>query len=309
MSVENKKSFAKETDLYEVLGLTQNATQEDIKRNYNELVLLYHPDKGGDTKKFKDLQIAYKILSNEKSRELYTKSLSTTFEELTNKYHDSETGKHQALNYEESVNDFTKGQSIEEKNKKKELFMQDFDAHRGQKEKELMESIQKTLDQKPLTYEQLLKQRDTELSVPIIDCLITEKFDVNLFNQIFEKNKQSQTRELEPYAGVMEQHRTDLSPIDDDSIFSIEHDQEVENHGFQSYQTHTVVDANNFDTSHDITQTRDLVFEDPLSLYKKLQAERETFDLSIHKEPLIITCDDIHPLSYQQLGIPHTNEI
>lgn len=307
MSVKNKETFAKETDLYEILGLAQDASQEDIKKSYNELVLLYHPDKGGDAKKFKDLQIAYKILSNEKSRELYTKSLSATFEEIANKYRDSATGKHQALNYEESANDFTKG-SPEEKNKKKESFMQDFDAQRGQKEKELMESMQKTLDQKPLTYEQLLKQRDSELSVPVIDCLVTEKFDVNLFNQIFEKNKQSQTRELEPYAEILEQHRTDLASIDDCGIFGVGHDQELENHGFQTYQTHTVVDVNNFDRSHDITRTRDVVYEDPLSLYKKLQAERDAFDISIHKEPPPTTCDDNHPLSYQQLGISHTNK-
>jgi len=34
-----------QTDLYEILGVDQHATQEEIKRNYNELVLLYHPIK------------------------------------------------------------------------------------------------------------------------------------------------------------------------------------------------------------------------------------------------------------------------
>ena len=64
-----KEDTHNQTDLYMILGVDRNATQEEIKKSYNELVLLHHPDKGGNAKKFKDLQIAYKILSNEKNRD------------------------------------------------------------------------------------------------------------------------------------------------------------------------------------------------------------------------------------------------
>lgn len=37
---------------FKLLGLTQTATQEDVKRRYRELAFEHHPDRGGDIKKF-----------------------------------------------------------------------------------------------------------------------------------------------------------------------------------------------------------------------------------------------------------------
>jgi len=61
-------------DLYKVLDLNKNATNEEIKKSFRKLVLKWHPDKNKapDAKeKFNHIKIAYEILSNKESREKY----------------------------------------------------------------------------------------------------------------------------------------------------------------------------------------------------------------------------------------------
>ncbi|HCC60017.1 MAG: molecular chaperone DnaJ [Candidatus Staskawiczbacteria bacterium RIFOXYC1_FULL_37_43] len=58
-------------DYYEILGVTRSASQEDIKKAFHKLAHKYHPDKGGDEKKFKEINEAYQVLSDSKKREQY----------------------------------------------------------------------------------------------------------------------------------------------------------------------------------------------------------------------------------------------
>lgn len=60
-------------DYYQILGVDKNATQEDIKKAYHKLAHKYHPDKGGDESKFKEVNEAYKILSDKEKRAQYDK--------------------------------------------------------------------------------------------------------------------------------------------------------------------------------------------------------------------------------------------
>ncbi len=60
-------------DYYKILGVAKNASIEEIKKAFYKLAHKYHPDKGGDEKKFKEINQAYQILSNKEKRAQYDK--------------------------------------------------------------------------------------------------------------------------------------------------------------------------------------------------------------------------------------------
>jgi DnaJ-class molecular chaperone len=65
-----------ERDYYKILGVSENATQDEIKKAYKKLAVKYHPDKNPDNresaeKKFKDISEAYFVLGNDQKRREY----------------------------------------------------------------------------------------------------------------------------------------------------------------------------------------------------------------------------------------------
>jgi molecular chaperone DnaJ len=58
-------------DYYKILGVPRDASQEEIKKAYRRLAHKYHPDKGGDEKKFKEINEAYQVLGNPQKRAQY----------------------------------------------------------------------------------------------------------------------------------------------------------------------------------------------------------------------------------------------
>lgn len=60
------------SDPYNILGVSQNASKEDIKKAYKKLAMKHHPDKGGDPKKFQEITNAYDALTNEKHDSMNT---------------------------------------------------------------------------------------------------------------------------------------------------------------------------------------------------------------------------------------------
>jgi molecular chaperone DnaJ len=60
-------------DYYQILGVSRGASSEEIKKAFYKLAHQHHPDKGGDEKKFKEINEAYQILSNKEKRDQYDK--------------------------------------------------------------------------------------------------------------------------------------------------------------------------------------------------------------------------------------------
>lgn len=59
-------------DYYSLLGVDKGASKDDIKKAFYKLASKYHPDKkGGDEAKFKEVNEAYQVLSDEKKRREY----------------------------------------------------------------------------------------------------------------------------------------------------------------------------------------------------------------------------------------------
>ena len=73
--------FADKGNHYEVLGLSQSAGQDEIKKRYRALISLFHPDKNPEGEEWSqlyapDLNEAYNVLKNTTKRGRYDLSLS-----------------------------------------------------------------------------------------------------------------------------------------------------------------------------------------------------------------------------------------
>lgn len=68
-------------DYYEILGVSKNASQGEIKKAFRKLAQKYHPDRpAGDEKKFKEINEAYQVLTDPEKRGQYDQ-YGSTFEQ------------------------------------------------------------------------------------------------------------------------------------------------------------------------------------------------------------------------------------
>jgi len=93
-----------ETDYYKLLGVSKNASEDEIKKAYRKLAMKYHPDHARDDKsaeeKFKKISEAYAVLSNKEKRIQYDEFGSAGF--------------HQKYSQEDIFRDFDLGDILRE---------------------------------------------------------------------------------------------------------------------------------------------------------------------------------------------------
>src|SRR3989338_9117334 len=71
-----------EKDYYKILGVQKGASKEEIKKAYKTLAKKYHPDlnkDAGAAEKFKELNEAASVLSDDKKKEQYDQYGTTEF--------------------------------------------------------------------------------------------------------------------------------------------------------------------------------------------------------------------------------------
>jgi len=65
MDFDIKKNY------YDILGVKEDASAEEIKKAFKKAAVKHHPDRGGDKKKFQEMNEAYQVIGDEKKKAQY----------------------------------------------------------------------------------------------------------------------------------------------------------------------------------------------------------------------------------------------
>lgn len=101
-SSEKRQERRSKNNYYDILGVDQNATQEEIKRAFRSLSKEHHPDVGGDSEKFKDISEAYTTLKDVSKRGIYDERYLRKSPRPSNYGHGQESSRPQSQNTEKA---------------------------------------------------------------------------------------------------------------------------------------------------------------------------------------------------------------
>lgn len=147
------------TNYYETLQVSRGASFADIKSSYNRLVKIYYPDKDtGDAKKFEEIVQAYNILKNKVNKSKYDESIADHFTLKLSAIASCDTvildKNGSALPFEQIIGEEDDVDLITK--------LQDLELARG--------------------------QDDIEFPDMPLNLLSDNSFDINKFNELYEKN-------------------------------------------------------------------------------------------------------------------------
>lgn len=195
------------TDFFDLLEVDRNSTKEDVQKAFMLKASVWHPDKAETdadrehyTKVYQDLQVAYKILSNDHSRKQYIDAQQTTHLEF--KFADRDIGYVQSNQFRTQNGEFDIN-----------AFVHAFDETRDVKENEAMQRLQQSQYNiaRPVSdddFKSLLDRRNAELQTlqsetqRILDGT-GKDFDANTFNHAFDFMKEHNPgKGVQLYEGV-----------------------------------------------------------------------------------------------------------
>jgi curved DNA-binding protein CbpA len=184
-------STDKQINFYELFGLKSDCSDKEIKKRYNELVLIHHPDKGGKREMFDIIMIAYEILGNPTTRNEYNILINAMKKNITYDHYSLKTNfdKHKKL---DDVKPATATELLAFKTKMVELNKKhNFD------EKEQTAIPLETANEK---LEKLMHMRHTHDTEDMPDKIFDGPINLKKFNEAFDvANGKPGTRDIMPF--------------------------------------------------------------------------------------------------------------
>ncbi len=193
--------MSKNNDYYKTLGISRNATEEEIKKAYREKSRKYHPDNNPQDpnaeKIFKDITEAYSVLSDDKKRKKYDlETLNTSSERRNQAYNNGSNQKGYGTVKSEMDHIFNPFGNVNSKSYKKNSFGNSSNKNNNFDEiiaiEKAMNEAQEKLD---ALYRELRKQRDDtdyEKQLRLFESKLksTEEYQeaVNFIQKISTKN-------------------------------------------------------------------------------------------------------------------------
>jgi len=221
------QSEGSQTDFYQILGVSEDATYNEIKKKWLKLSLIYHPDKCDNNEDmFRKINLAYKVLSNPENRKKYNDSLAKTYDQLR----DTERETNYKVNEEYLAKDET-GKAEFDRNK----FLENFERSR-QLYTDLNDITPLTEDENKKvptkSFDDILaniaSNRDNDLENfkdKQRTKLVEERCETDQFNQVFNQYKLMTRSELEERVNsheLVDKHMAPLTstfvPIDDNLV-------------------------------------------------------------------------------------------